>query len=115
MSKNQTVEQLRKSGYKIRITHSRNLFNYSFIGYPKAYNAKANDICPRGGITYIQLTTPEGKDITSVSKCNLSDNYNKKIGVAIALGRALKKLKNPQIGYIIGIDYASQDKESFSL
>lgn len=113
--KNPTVEELRKSGYKIRITHFRNLFNYSYVGYPKDYNAKGNDICPRGGETVVQLTTPEGKDIATTALCNLADNYNKKIGVAIALGRALKKLKNPQIGYIIGIDYASQDKESFSL
>lgn len=71
-----TVKSLRQSGYKVRVNHQRKM--------------QGEELSPFGGLTRIEITTPEGKDLAGEAKCSTKDNYNKKIGVSIALGRALK-------------------------
>ncbi len=72
------VKQLRQSGYKVRVMHMR---NKSDVGYD-----------PHGGTTRVEITTPEGKELVGEARCSNQDNYSKKIGVAIALGRAFKNV-----------------------
>lgn len=74
-----TVKQLRQSGYKVRVFHIR--------------KKNAGSPVPRGGLTHIEITLPNGENVVGEAKCAEIDNYNKKIGVQIALGRALKNVK----------------------
>lgn len=71
-----TVEELRRSGYKIRVHHHR----------------RKNDegINARGGKTVVEVTTPDGRTLIGVARCSRRENFNKRLGVRIALGRALK-------------------------
>ena len=73
-----TVKNLRQNGFKVRVMHER------------MYNL--DGISCKGGITTIQISkndqTSEG-----IAYCSEKDNYNKKLGVKIALGRAYKALQ----------------------
>ena len=90
-----TIYQLRKEGYKIRVTISRYYKNGIFasnfearqIGHDTKY------LSGKGGKTMIELTTPNGKTLTGESYCSKNDNFCRKIGNSIALGRILKQLE----------------------
>lgn len=72
-----TVEDLRKDGYKVKVHHHRK-FNLDGIN-------------SRGGKTIVEVTTPDGATtFTGVARCSRKENFNKRLGVRIALGRALK-------------------------
>ncbi len=72
-----TVQQLRNNGYKVRVLHCR-LYN----GYHTWQN---------GSREYIQQNAPvdpDGKHFRGLAMCSKKENYNKKMGVRIALGRS---------------------------
>lgn len=68
-----TVQELRNAGYKVRVLHSR---RDTFDGYR-----------PKGGFTRVVIDSPYGEHFEGEAKCSDKDNYNKKLGVRIALGR----------------------------
>lgn len=71
-----TVKSLRQSGFKVRVLHRRNLLQ---DGTPSC----------KGGSTTVEITTPEGKDVSGTAKCRQDERFDRKLGVKIALGRAL--------------------------
>jgi len=77
-----TVETLRKSGYKVGVYHKRR--RDERLIFPEL---------PKGGRTEVCVTTPDGRTATGKARCSKEDTYVKKIGVQIALDRALKKLE----------------------
>lgn len=70
------VSQLRANGYKVRVLHHRK------------YNP--HGISCKGGKTVVQIRTPDGEELEGTAVCSNKENYNKKLGVSIAAGRALK-------------------------
>lgn len=75
-----TVESLRKRGCKIRVHHHRR-------------KAGCGAINPLGGKTVVEITTPDGTTLVGVSRCSRKENFNKRLGVRIALGRAMARRK----------------------
>jgi hypothetical protein len=76
-----TIHQLRRAGWKVRVIHG---FTYeSYIG------SEITNLSDR--FTRIELTSPEGKDFVGIAYCSNNDQWNRKLGNRIALGRALKK------------------------
>ena len=73
-----TIEDLRRAGYKIRVHHHRKL--------------NTEGINARGGKTVVEVTTPDGTTLVGMSRCSRRENFNKRMGVRIALGRAMKSL-----------------------
>lgn len=71
-----TVSDLRACGYKVRVLHHRKM-------NPCGVSCK-------GGTTVVQVRTPDGTELEGIAVCSKKENYNKKLGVSIALGRALK-------------------------
>jgi Domain of unknown function (DUF1876) len=72
MKKNQpTIHDLRRQGYKVAVQHNVDTRS-----------------------TRIILTTADGKHAEGFASTHHEDQYNRKIGNAIAVGRALKNLKN---------------------
>lgn len=69
-----TVQQLRNNGYKVKVLHFR---DYS----PKGLYEK-------GGTTQVIIDSPNGDHFEGIAKCSDKDNYNKKLGVRIAIGRS---------------------------
>ena len=70
------VERLRKSGFKVRVKHYR-LTNQ-------------DGIKSRGCKTVVEVTTPDGETLVGMARCSRNENFNKRLGVRIALGRAFK-------------------------
>lgn len=85
-----SVAELRKQGYKVKVIHERKLIHHSAIAGEKV------EVCPTGGRTIVHVTPPIHDDmiISGVAECSKNDAYNRKLGVKIALGRALKKYQH---------------------
>jgi hypothetical protein len=82
-----TVKELRQSGYKVRVLHHRNYKTYKVANNPNQFVQKS--IHNLGGKTEIIIDSPNGEHYEGVAICSKTDNYNKKLGVKIALGRAM--------------------------
>lgn len=87
-----TVLELRKQGYQVRVRHQRAVTYYpklngeiTWLDHPVPKE--------RGGCTVVELTKDD-KTVTGLAVCSDNDNYNKKIGVKIAIGRALASLQD---------------------
>ena len=84
-----TIKDLRQKGYKVRVIHTRLHKTVQKI------MGEALEISARGGSTIIEVTTPDKKrNVIGESVCSVEDNFNRKVGNAIALGRALRKLES---------------------
>lgn len=83
-----TVQQLRNTGYKVRVLHNRlyNGYHKWQVGTQAKVNGPINPD-PKGGSTEIVVDSPSGKHFHGVAICSKKENYNKKLGVKIALGR----------------------------
>ncbi len=89
-----TVKELRKSGYKVKVIHSRCITPY-------LENVPVRDIrtaclthliCPKGGRTLVELRSPQGIEVKGEATCSKKDGFNRKLGLAKALGRAMSKI-----------------------
>ena len=81
-----------------------------------------SSLSPRGGRTVAQIIRPaehpdEGPEILAEGQavCNLSDNFCKRLGRTIALGRALRDLEtdlacpvDPIVAQVVGTTLESQ-------
>lgn len=94
----ETIKSLRQKGYKIRINHSRIVKYEDGVEelvslYDIRKNKWQNLIQPLGGMTKINLITPDGRNNFEIeTKCSLKDHFARKIGNAIAIGRLMKKI-----------------------
>lgn len=104
-----SVSELRRSGYKVRVTHVRLTRNPAIINgnadnllsryehnLAKSEGKLTNSLSfgesvfPNGGFTVVEVSTPEGR--TFKGKYNFGKRrFERKIGVVAALGRAYKQ------------------------
>lgn len=83
-----TIEQLRKSGYKVRVIHDTLNNDDPYYHLADRY-------------TRIEILDPNGKEWVGMARCSVKDNYNRKLGNKIALNRALKNMQSVCISDII--------------
>jgi hypothetical protein len=77
-----TVQQLRNNGYKVRVLHFREYIDKQrFCGFSSVLSQK-------GGTTQVIIDGPNGDHFEGIAKCSKKDNYDKKLGVRIAIGRS---------------------------
>ena len=82
-----TIKQLRQKGYKVRVMHTREFDSIQKL------NGVKHEVSNFGGLTKIEVTTPDmTKTEFGESKCSPKENFNRRLGNSIALGRALNKL-----------------------
>jgi hypothetical protein len=72
---NLTIQYLRQSGYKVGVYHHRR-------------KTKKGTVSPKGGKTILVIDSPSGQHFEGIATCSKEDNYNKKLGIRIALGRS---------------------------
>lgn len=83
-----TVEEYRKSGYKVRVEHFRPRKNSGqFVRYSR--KTKTESVMPNGGVTNVTVTAPTGYEFVGSAACSTEDPFNYSLGVRIALGRAM--------------------------
>lgn len=89
-----TVQELRNDGYKVKVLHHRlyNGFNKWQVSSASSYSVPL-DPDTKGGSTHIIIDSPSGEHYEGIALCSKKDNYNKKLGVTIALGRC--NIKKP--------------------
>jgi len=104
MKVNSTVHQLRLSGKKVKITHLRRYSKYDERTGKKTTRLLCYEdhrdhystffLEARGGETrlILSLTEDDPNPISVVAECSSSEAYNRKTGVQVAVGRALKIL-----------------------
>jgi hypothetical protein len=85
----QTIQELRKKNYKIRIHHWRRYkTKHGETFYlPKWGQEYGDALETKGGMTVMWLTTPDGETYKASAKCNIVDAFNRKLGNKIALER----------------------------
>jgi hypothetical protein len=84
-----TVQQLRNNGYKVRVLHNR-LYN-GYHAWQNGSRPKHDgpiDPDSKGGSTQVVIDSPSGEHFQGLAICSKKENYNKKMGVKIALGRS---------------------------
>ena len=88
-----TVQQLREQGHKVRVIHYRypadELTQFELIPQRIAKERKI-PLSPHGGHTEVYITTPAQEQFSGIARCNPQDQFNRKIALKIAIGRALK-------------------------
>lgn len=86
-----TVQELRNAGYKVRVLHNRLYNGYHKWQVGARDNAIGNygpiDPDTKGGSTQVVIDSPSGEHFQGLAICSKKENYNKKLGVRIALGR----------------------------
>ena len=82
------IHTLRKAGYKVRVMHWRYIPNCKPI-LPRHTISDFTSILPHGGKTEIEITAPDGTEFRGSAECSKKDNFNRKRGIQIALGRAM--------------------------
>ncbi len=96
---NITIEELRRRKYKVRVTHERYFCRQTDLGFETGKarmdeiraNKLADYVVPVGGNTKIVITDQKGTNFVGEAKCSFKENYNRKRGISIALGRAVKE------------------------
>ena len=102
--KKQTVHQLRKNGWKVKVGHKRVIYRFdSKTGHKtvkiclfKDWQSTYSDffLSAKGGFTEVCITSPEGITHTDYAICSDADHYNSTIGLDIALGRTLQHFEH---------------------
>jgi hypothetical protein len=83
-----SIKNLRRSGWKVRVLHQRNYF------LRDRFNGTSSEVSAKGGITEIQLTSPDKQiNVSGKAVCSEKENYSRKVGNAIALGRAWSEVE----------------------
>lgn len=84
-----TIAQLKSEGFEVRITHLRQV-NDSINALIPAHLARKLSLSvePRGGMTIAEIKSATGLKYLGFSRVHPIDNFNRKLGVRIALERA---------------------------
>ncbi len=90
------VEELRKEGYKVRVYHARKFMGWWDLMSKKEFKSLYPNhtlslhLDSFGGFTKVEVTCPHGP--TFVGKYNIKsgEQFNRKLGLTVAIGRALK-------------------------
>lgn len=61
-----------------------------FINHVRARNVDGS-ISNKGGVTSVSIFLPNGRCYNADAHCHPNDNFNRRVGVMIALGKALKQ------------------------
>ena len=100
------IQELRSAGFKVRVCHLRRVLtnevyknrfrtieHYCSRSEIEEMNARGMKfiVHPCGGFTRIEVTTPEGQLYVGTTRTS-NEQFNRKMAIEAALGRALKKM-----------------------
>ncbi len=90
-----TIQRLREEGYKVRVIHQR----------PIVEGKDGQDVYSgKGGLTVVQIKPPGSeKNYQGSARCSDKENFCRKTGRNVALGRALKAYQEDKADGAIAI------------
>jgi len=104
-----TLQELKDKGYKVKVRHYR----YPFVKLDNYINLPMGAVglgelmpekdiegpkrFPRGGLTRVEVTSPENWNYAVEAHCSLKDGFDRKRGVRICLGRLGVSIENKVI------------------
>lgn len=97
MTSMQQIQELRERGWFVKVSHRRPVVDDTHVpGLIYGPLAKHELMSTErhtqtGGQTWVVLRHPESGVYTGIAWCSPRDQFNKAIGLSIALGRAMKK------------------------
>jgi len=101
------TENLRKSGYKVRVYHCREYecpvsTEHKLLASRKEYQSWIEDVkranlevflthklSSRGGFTIVEIRTPDGTELKGKYNTPKGKQFNRKLGLKVAINRAL--------------------------
>ena len=102
------IDRLREQGYTVRVSHRRPVelptpwqFDWPAVnGATRAELAELREagwpeaaFAPKGGRTDVEIISPNGAAFHGNAVCSESDSFNRRLGLQIALGRAVKQMQ----------------------
>jgi len=98
------IDDLRARGYAVHVTHRRNYYD-AHLGrraYKAATRHEAENlgfatyaVCPTGGSTEVSIYDAGlGVQVFGSAYCSDADNFNRRLGLRMALGRALSAFES---------------------
>lgn len=100
----ETVMGLRKSGNKVRVLHRRQIL------------PDGTASC-KGGSTTVEITTGDGRELSGTSRCRDDERFDRKIGLKIALGRALasgkETMEEKAVNYVMILEHENGHARHF--
>lgn len=90
MNNTERLQQLRDAGYTVRIHHTR-AFRETWEPYDSEFVHVEKS---KGGETSVVIMRDGRVKATGLALCSPQENFNKRLGTTIALGRAVKTLEH---------------------
>ena len=86
------LAEAREAGYKVKITHLRWATDGHTTALVEARTARllGLPVSEKGGSTIVELLDSDGNRSVGLALCMPTDNFDRSLGVIIALGRARK-------------------------
>lgn len=102
MTPNETIAGLRENGYTVKVSHRRILAGtkYTTTISKKGAHAVGVTVEPRGGRTAVTIWKGDGLVARGEALCSQRDNFCRRRGLEIALGRALKDQRGTSLDQI---------------
>lgn len=94
MNATAALSEARAAGHKVKITHLRWATDgmTTALVEPRTAKLLGLPVREKGGATYVELLAADGRKALGQAFCMATDNFDRGLGVVIALGRARKAL-----------------------
>ena len=86
------IEELREQGFTVRVHHWRRVLGRDLWYRSYAIRREGAPFDPRGGLTEVVISRDGAQIARGEARCSPRDNYCRRLGRTIALGRALEQL-----------------------
>lgn len=87
------IREIEDQGYQVEVRHFRRITSSPGTLPASVMRRLKMKPYPRGGFTEVQILSGDELLGLARSECSGKDNFNKKTGLSIALGRALKEME----------------------
>lgn len=97
------IAALKNRCVKFKVIHNQYVIHKSeynqsaisdfYLDSPRRENRKDYIFLGKGGVTEVMATLPDGSIVCGNAICSVKDNYNKRVGLRIALQRVFKSIK----------------------
>lgn len=113
------IRDLKQKGYRVYVKHTR-FYDIDYVDYDRQTFTYAPCPNPRGGETTVHVYLPYPDEPETfpgeymaggTARCNPDDNFCKKRGLQIALGRVVSKLESSSFAFLFRHVFLKETQE----